>query len=358
MTGLTLPESPRLLIYSTDDPPSQAARRIPFLRALRDAFPDAHITWLAGRGASAYRSVYAQLVAGLVNEVIDEAGIGESWIEMFGRPLPGRSFDLVIDIQESFGTMLAVRGISTRQFVSSAGGFFLSSASPKADTPPMPVSPVHRLLWLLALVTGEEPNPFAPLPMSGEVLRLAETLLPGNQPYLALTPGLTSRGQSWPLESFARAARSLGGNGWRPAFFLTNEEAVKREEIAAAVPGATFPLQQPQARRYNGRPDLTVALAGRCQAALAAPSDMAHLLAIAGMPMVILTPDSYPPDLLPLTTRLDRLTPADCGAPGGALDRITPARALQAVSDLMAPPAPPPPPPEAPRPSASTRRAR
>ncbi|MFD2263711.1 glycosyltransferase family 9 protein [Lacibacterium aquatile] len=356
MTGLSLPESPRLLIYSTDDPPSQAARRIPFLRALRDSFPDAHITWLAGRGASAYRSVYAQLVAGLVNEVIDEAGIGESWIEMFGRALPGRTFDLVIDTQEAFGTMLAVRGISTRQFVSSAGGFLLSSVRPGPETPPMPVAPVHRLLWLLALTSGIAPDPFAPLPMSGEVLRLAETLMPSGGLYLALTPGLTSRGQSWPLESFARAARSLIGNGWRPAFFLTPEESLKREEIAAAVPGAIFPLQQPQARRYNGRPDLTVALAGRCQAALVAPSDMAHLLAIAGMPMVALTPDSYPLDLLPFASRLDRLTPSDCGAPGGTLDRIPPSRALQAVSDLMAPP--PAPPPAAPPPSASTRRVR
>lgn len=358
MNGLALPESPRILVYSTDDPPGPAVRKLPFLRALRGLFPDADITWVAGRGASAYRSLLAPLVAGLLTEVIDEAGIGESWADIFSRPMQDRNFDLIIDTQDKFLTALAVKNIRARHFVSAAGGFMLSAVKPDLAASPMPSHPAARLLWLLHHITGEIVDPFAPLPMAGEVLRLAEMLLPGNGPYLAINPTPFNRGgTSWPLENYARAARSLVGNGWRPAFFLAPEDAGKREEIAAAVPGAHFPLQQPPARRYNGRHDLTVALAGRCQAALVGTGDMTHLLAMAGMPMVMLAPDDYAADNYPMATRLDLLSPAMVNAAGAGLERITPARALQAVSDLTAPP-PPPEPPPAPRPDGSARRGR
>jgi len=85
--------------------------KLPFIRALRQAFPRARITWLAGKGRTAFAGTMAPLVRGLIDEVIEDIPIGISLTELIGRPLPDRFFDLIIDTQRRFLTTLILRRI-------------------------------------------------------------------------------------------------------------------------------------------------------------------------------------------------------------------------------------------------------
>ena len=62
-----------VLVYVGLDPVGDGLIRLPFVRALRNAFPSAEITWLAGRGRSVYAHALAPLVEDLIDEVLEEA---------------------------------------------------------------------------------------------------------------------------------------------------------------------------------------------------------------------------------------------------------------------------------------------
>ena len=45
-----------ILVYVGLDRVGDGVMKLPFVRALRNAFPDAEVTWLAGQGESVYRT--------------------------------------------------------------------------------------------------------------------------------------------------------------------------------------------------------------------------------------------------------------------------------------------------------------
>ena len=74
MVPRTISASTSVLVYVNGDLVGDGVMKLPFVRALRHAFPNAHITWLAGIWKSAYAHQLAPLVQGLIDEVIEEAG--------------------------------------------------------------------------------------------------------------------------------------------------------------------------------------------------------------------------------------------------------------------------------------------
>ena len=78
-----------ILVYVGLDRIGDSLIKLPFVRGLRDAFPDAHITWLAGKDTSVYADIMAPVVEGLLDEVIEKANVGLSPKELLRRPLQG-----------------------------------------------------------------------------------------------------------------------------------------------------------------------------------------------------------------------------------------------------------------------------
>src|ERR1041384_3471513 len=100
-------DGPRsILVYVGVDLMGDGLMKLPFVRALRQAFPGAQITWLAGKGKTVYAGALQPLTAGLIDEVMEDAGIGSRAAELLRRPLPGRRFDLIIDTQRRILTTL------------------------------------------------------------------------------------------------------------------------------------------------------------------------------------------------------------------------------------------------------------
>jgi ADP-heptose:LPS heptosyltransferase len=273
-----------ILVYVGLDAVGDGLMKLPFLRALRAAFPAARITWLAGKGHTVYAGTLAPVVAGLVDEVLDQAGIGSRAAELFGpRPLHGRHFDLIIDTQRRLLTSLILRRVRHSRFISAAAGFWLSSARPGPGHV-RPPAMVAQLMDLVALAKEGAVEGAAALVIDAATEAEAARLLPDGPIYVGLAPGAGGRQKCWPLDRFIAVGEHLTQLGRVPVFLLGPNESDWAAPIRAALPQALLPLQAAD----KVTPLLTIALGRRMQAAIANDSGAGHMLAAADVPLISL----------------------------------------------------------------------
>jgi len=290
--------------------------KLPFAQGLRAAYPNARITWLAGKDTSVYASTLKPLVAGVIDEVIERGGVGIRPGELFtARPLAGQRFDLVIDTQRIFWISLQARRIRHRQFASPAAKFWLSDFRPKSGYR-HPKAMQRQLLDLLELVAGREfPTPAALQIAIPEAHRdAAAAFLPAGPRYVALAPGSGGRPKCWPLERFIAIAESLVAAGAVPVFLIGPQETEWAAKVFARLPAAMLPLQDPAlSQRFGFDPRMTIALSERMSAAVSNDSGIAHMLAIGGAPLVALYGPTVYEKFPPMTERIAVVRAADFG---------------------------------------------
>ncbi len=299
-----------ILVYVGLDLIGDGLTKLPFVRALRNAFPDSRITWLAGKGKTAYASTLRPLVDGLIDEVIEEAAIGRRLGEALGRPLPDRHFDLILDTQRRPVTTLILRRIHHRRFISGCAGYLLSDVRPPGTNPftcRKPPALIDQMLELVALARGGRPD--TPIDSSGGVAlpdavrAEAARLLPEGTAYVALAPGAGDRRKCWPLDRFMALGRRLTARRLVPVFILGPDDAEWLGPLREAVPEARFPLAE-SPRAAEMAPLLTLALAERCLACVANDSGAGHLLAAVDTPLVSLFGPTSPEKFAPRNVRL------------------------------------------------------
>ncbi|MSO53589.1 MAG: lipopolysaccharide heptosyltransferase family protein [Rhodospirillales bacterium] len=290
--------------------------KLPFVLSLRAAYPEARITWVAGKDTSLYAGRMAPTVVGLLDEVIESAGIGQRPIEFLKRrALPGRRFDVIIDTQKIVWATLSLRRIPHKLFISPAAKFLLSSRRPPPNHP-KPRSMIRQMLDLLELASGQKfPTPDRiDLRPSPELAALAAQLLPPGPTYVAIAPGSGGPPKCWPLDNFLGLARIQVARGRTPAFIIGPMELDWLPRIRAAVPEAVFPLQSDAiSTTHCYSPLLTIALAGHVAAAAANDSGAAHMMAIGGAPLVVLYGVTQPGKFVPMTDRLTIIRAQDFG---------------------------------------------
>ncbi len=310
--------------------------KLPFVRALRQAYPAARITWLAGKETSVYAGIMAPLVEGLLDEVIENGGVGKRPSELLRRPLPGRGFDLILDTQRIVWTTLSLKRIGHRAFVSPAARFLLSDRRPPAGYR-YPRAMLRQMLDLLELATG---TPVAAprrltLDIADDDRVLAARLLPEGTNYVGVAPGAGGLPKCWPRERFVAVARAQVARNRVPVFLLGPSEVDWRGDLAAAVPEARFPLQDPSVPEdRRGSPFLTMALAGRLRVGLANDAGPAHLMAVGGAPLVALYGPTVAEKFRPLTDRLTVLRATDFG--GREMTRIPVEPVIEALERAVA----------------------
>ncbi|CAA7614634.1 ADP-heptose:LPS heptosyltransferase [Candidatus Terasakiella magnetica] len=312
-----------ILVYVGLDAVGDGLIKLPFIRALRQAFPAARITWMAGKGHTVYADTLAPVVSGLIDEVLDEAGLGSKVAELLRRPLPDRSFDLIIDTQRRLLTTLILKRIRHGRFISASGNFRLSDARPGPGWSKPPAM-VAQLMTLVELASGKPAEASAPLPRQPETEAEAERLLPSGPAYVGLAPGAGGKYKCWPLERFIELGRRITNRGAVPVILLGPAETEWRDEITTALPQALFPLQQ----IAGVTPMLTIALARRMRAAVANDSGTGHMLAAADITLISLFGPTPPEKFAPSTARLHLLRAQDFGT--AAMEAI-PVQAVEAV---------------------------
>jgi ADP-heptose:LPS heptosyltransferase len=331
MATVTQPET--VLVYSGLELMGDGIMKLTFVRTLRAAFPRARITWLAGKGRTVYAHELMPLVSDLIDEVIEEAGIGLRWSELIGPPpLKGRSFDLVIDTQSRVKTALVVRRIRHDRIVSPAAGFLFSDHRPGSGHQ----APTHlneRLLELVKLATDAPPPPPTRLVIPPKHEREALELLPAGPVYVGLVPGAGGRAKCWPLDRFIALAQAQQAMGRTPVFILGPMETEWQERIQRALPEALFPQSAAEGLGIATGPLLTIALGRRLAAAVANDSGGAHLLAAGGTPLVSLFGPSQFAKFYPVAPRLKIVAAQRFG--GQAMELIPLDAVAQALEALI-----------------------
>lgn len=332
MADATAPPA-TICVYVGLDLVGDGLMKLPFLRALRRAWPDARIAWLAGKGRSAFAHELAPLARGLIDEVIEDAGIGSRAGELLARPLAGRRFDLVIDTQRRVLTTLILRRIRHGAFVSGAAGFLLSHRRPRLPYA-KPKAMIRQMLDLVEVASGQPARPEAKLAIDAAVEQEAATLLPPGPAYVGVAPGAGGRHKCWPLENYVELGRRIAAAGRAPAFILGPGEAAW-VEACRAVGGALLPLQDAAARGIPVTPALTIALARRLAAAVANDSGAGHMLAAGDVRLVSLFGPTSPDKFAPMTPVLRVLRAQDFG--GEAMAAIPVDAVEQALMELVGP---------------------
>jgi ADP-heptose:LPS heptosyltransferase len=328
--GDTRPQS--LLVYTYEDTVGDGLVKLPFLRDLRARFPAARITWCAGVGPTSYAGALAPLTAGLLDEVMGEAGIGTGAAELLhlSRPLGGRRFDAVLDTQRAVVRTLCVRRIAHGCFISGTAGFRFADRRPPTGTP----RPRHLIDYLAGLLDLLAPRPAvtapAPLAIPDPYRDAARAALPDGPVYVGLSPGAGDPEKIWPLAGFIALAREQLEQGRVPVFFLGPDERDWLADIRAAVPGARFP--EWEGRGATG-PIFAIALAERLAIAVANDSGTGHMLAAGGAPLVSLFSKHDPVKYAP---RARRLAIVDSKSFGGTDPARIPVDAVsRALAELM-----------------------
>jgi ADP-heptose:LPS heptosyltransferase len=323
-----------ILVYSGLELLGDGVMKLPFVRGLRQRWPEARITWLAGKGKTVYAHALAPLVGGSLDEIIEDAGIGSRAAELLRRPLPGRRFDLVIDTQRRVLTTLILRRLATRCFVSGAARFLLSDRRPERSYR-RPDRLVDQLLDLIAVAGGERVTPRFDLALGSPWSDAAALALPPGPVYVGLAPGAGGVHKQWPRDRFVALAAAQQAKGRRAALILGPDERNWRPDLTAALPEALFPLQDERlAADIAASPLYTLALGQRLAAAVANDSGTGHLLAASGVPMVSLFGPSAEAKFAPTARRLEIVAAQRFG--GIEMPAIPLAAVLDAVERSLA----------------------
>ena len=325
-----------ILVYVGLDLVGDGLIKLPFVRSLRDTYPNARITWLAGKDKSTFNGVLKNVVAGLIDEVIERTDIGVSWSELLRNPLPGRAFDLIIDTQKGALASLALRRIRHKAIISPFANFLLSSRRPPAGYK-FPKNLQRQLLDLLEIASGKKhPTPTGLIvPIAPHLRDLAAELLPAGPTYVGLAPGAGGTQKCWPLDKFIDLAKAQQAAGRMPVFILGPAEAGWDFKIRAEVPFAKFPLQDGEVGVQHGfAPELTIALANRMAVCVANDSGTGHMCAISGTAMVSLFGRTLPEKFTPMARRVAIVRAQDFG--GRELELIPLEAVASAVDEMLA----------------------
>lgn len=326
-----------VLIYSMEEVIGDGLIKLPFVAALRDAFPDARISWCAAKGGTVYATALKPVVAGLIDETLTTGATGAkpADILLFKPPFGGRSFDVVIDTQTNVSRSLFVKRARARGgvFVSQAADFALSDVKPKGA---WPLAMVDRLVALLSLAAGREVRARPVSLVDPRAAEAARVLLPDGLRYVGFAPGAGGQVKRWPLERYLSLAEKVAGEGLTPVFFVGPDEADIREAVRARLPAALMP-EADRTDDYGDvkGPMLVIALAGRLTAAAANDAGPGHMLAAGGAPLVSLNrsrrmASKFPPS----ARRLELVVGEDFGAE--SMDAIPEAAVWERLKLLIA----------------------
>ena len=285
--------------------------KLPVLRKLRAAFPVAKITWITTRD-TVFAHKLAPLTKGLIDEFREHSGIGDNAAGLI-MPMSFREpFSLIIDTQSVVFRTLTLRRLPHGAFVSPAAKFLLSDFKPDRNRV-RPRHMVDRLTELIELAAGPVRVELPSLVVPADLVARATRALPDGPRYVALAPGAGQRVKCWPLENFIAVAQALQAQGYAPAFVIGPNETEWVTPLREAVPGALFP-EQADVWEPGFSPLRTMAIAGRCAAALANDAGVSHMFGAADIPLLTLYGPTDAEKFRPRVTRGAVLRASDYGS--------------------------------------------
>jgi ADP-heptose:LPS heptosyltransferase len=331
-----------ILVYcgsAADDAIGENILKLPLLRAIREAYPSAHLTWISGYGPCYFQGILKPLIEGMIDECLTDVRIEKTVQALLfqWKPLGDRRFDLIIDAQRHSILTVVLRRTPHRVFVSGSWRYFFSERRPPEPLV-RPALLTDKLLGLVAAATERVIRPDHVWPLAQKLHDAARQILPGGPRYLGLAPGAGQRrtGKCWPLDRYIRLAQASLHDGMTPVFFLGPQETDWVEQVQSSVPDAVCPGwgRQDIPEDIKG-PAFAMALGHRLEVAVANCSGIGHILAASGAPMVSLFGPTDPSKYAPYTPDLLALRAQDFGS-SAAIESIPFEAVRTAVAELSA----------------------
>ena len=307
--------------------------KAPFLRALRRAFPEHEVWWIATHQTSMEdecRPMFAKDVA----RVITHAGLDGPARPLLKRLKALPPFERVFDSRTKISTVALARfGLTHRGFYACLPGYILCDGRP----PPSRRRPRHiaeRMLSLVPCATGRPADASGGLEASAASRAEALRRLPEGPTYVGIAPGSRQADKNWPLENYCAAAQALVARGVTPVFLLGPQEGDVEVRVREAAPAAMVLRADPAATPAEGL-DLLIAEGQRFSALLANDNGVGHLFGAAGVPVISLFGPTDPARWAPVAPANAILEASDFGG-GDAIEAIPVAAAIKAVTAMLA----------------------
>lgn len=308
-----LPPNPQIGVIVGRDLVGDALIKLPFLRALRNAFPEACIHWITSQGPTAYAGPLQDATQDLIDEIHEQPewlevrdkglGIGENK-NPDPQPLtPSPYFDLLIDTRNRWKEARVARRIPHGLFLAPAMRFLFSDKRPPF-LQPKPPHLCDQLLRLVELAIGVRPPSTGSLQIADALKAQARAILPEGKIYVGIAPGAGNAIKIWPRYKFEKLAMAQAAKGRVPVFILGPAELGWYDELVINVPAAKFPLQDNAG--WDTGPltvDHTLAIASCLDVAVANDSGVGHMLAAMDCPLISLFGPTSPEKLAPRVSR-------------------------------------------------------
>jgi ADP-heptose:LPS heptosyltransferase len=265
-----------------------ALLRLPFLRAVKRAWPDRPVWWISSQETAMAREL-APWSGAFIDRTIERAGLTTPLREVVARLRALPPFDLVFDTRERLAPVVLARLLlSHRGFYASLPHDLLSTRRASRG-PAGPTGIAARMLALVEAASGAPADWRGDLEIGSAATHLATWRLPNGQTYVGLAVGGGEGPQSWPLAAYIALAERLEQIGCTPVFLIEPKQHSLVEVLRASVPSALFPQADPIDPEIMPRPlELAIAIGRRLAAAVADDSGVGHLLAAVGTPLVSL----------------------------------------------------------------------
>ena len=276
----------KILVFTDGEIIGDGFIKLPFMKALRAAYPESKIYWHT-RGPSVYATSLKPIADAFLDGVLVQTPLIKLW---------RYKFDLVIDTQKVFLRSLRLKLLRHRQMASSSARYIFSNFKPPRDNP-LPRHDLKRLINLVSLAGRPLKLTKQGLPLSQEFKERAEQILPPHSSYIGLIVGAGKPFKCWPLESFIALAKILTQQGFVPAFILGPQEEAWLNRIKEQVPNALFPLQHALAINSSL---FTVAIGERFLAAISNDCGGGHMMSAAEIPLISLFGKTNPDKVSPL----------------------------------------------------------
>jgi ADP-heptose:LPS heptosyltransferase len=305
--------------------------KAPFLRALRRAFPEHEVWWVATHQSSMADDLRPMFAADVAS-VITHAALDGAPGPLLGRLRALGQFDLVFDSRTKLSTVALARlGLRHRGFYCCLPGHLFSDG-PSPGRRPRHVA--ERMLSMIASATRKPPDVSGRLEASAEARDRAQRELPDGPTYLALAPSSRQPDKNWPTDRFCAVATALALEGVTPVFLLGPMEFQLRDTIVAAAPPAIILGDEAAQLAPAASLDRLIARGQRCSALLANDNGVGHLLGAAGVPVVSLFGPTDPRRWAPVAP-CNEIVEARSFGGGRDVTAIPVEAALQAVKSIL-----------------------
>ncbi len=302
--------------------------KLPFLRALRAAWPKAEIHWITSQADTAYSGPLRETARPFLDKIHE----CPDWA--FEKTGQAPAFDLVIDTRGRWKLALEARiRLPHKLFIAPAFRFLFSDRRPCLFKP-RPERLIDRLLQLVELAAGFVPEVSNRLPIPPKLLAKARRILPQGPIYVGFAPGAGNPEKKWPLERFEKVAQMQARIGRIPVFLLGPQEIGLYDRLFQNVPEAIFPLQAHEVwGSHEPSVDATLAVGSCLTLALTNDSGTSHMLAAVDCPLVSLFGPTSAAKLAPRVTHGKLLCAQDFGA--DSMESIETESVQKAVNDVI-----------------------